>query len=158
MMNYLFQLDGVGPNASCCLLQPDTHQPSNEFTAGSVTQLTDLDASNARDVLNLGLVHSLHRRAHDSQPRHAALRRHSAHRRYGLSREWVRRAHHSGVVERAEHQLRRPVCIRSMRGYNDWPTSTCVRWARPAASSHRWQACFRSAPLQRRSMLLRAET
>ena len=120
VMNYLFQLDGVGPNAAVAF--------SNQ------TLTTLLRASLALGVSSADLD-----RRSTTISRHSQLRPGTTStapsptaspatlhcdgtpldRRYRISREWHRRSHLSAVVERPEHYLRWPVSYSPMRGYND---------------------------------------
>ena len=103
-MNYLFQLDGVGPAASVAF----SNQALNTLmpgSLGSVTQLTD--GTRPSDVLDFVLVY-IHGAQLWGERRHSALRRHAAHRRYGISHQCVDCTHPGGgcVVDWAEHHLR----------------------------------------------------
>ena len=105
VMNYLFQLDGLGPNGSRCLLQPDTRKP--EWTRLEC-DLAYRWLRQSRNDPDLGLVRSLHIGHNDGQRRHAALRRHSdRHRCTVLSGGWAHCAHYSCVGGWTEHYLRR---------------------------------------------------
>jgi sugar lactone lactonase YvrE len=106
VMNYLFQLDGVGPNAAVAFSNQQLDGEPLSGLPASVLSFSSLGFGwstyrqfrQSRDVLDLGLVHP-DRAQPDSQRRHGALRRHAAHRGYGLSRNWNHLAHRAGVVE-----------------------------------------------------------
>ncbi len=110
-MNYLFQLDGVGPNAavtysnqalygeaqgiSPTILGGDSGTTNSTtigtttFTTiplGSVVNLTD-QFGNPASLYNLGVVFNYGTQL-DSQRRHYALRRLPAEQRHGISCEW----------------------------------------------------------------------
>ena len=105
IMNYLFQLDGVGPSATIAF--------SNQKLAtllpgslGSVTQLTDGSGNPA--TFPTSAWYTPIAPSNGQSPASHALRRHSAHRRYRISHQCFDRAHPRSrcVVEWAEHHLR----------------------------------------------------
>ena len=119
-MNYLFQLDGVGPNAAVAFSN-QTLTTILDASLASVTQFTDLDSGSrrqSRDLLNLVLVH-IHAAQLDGQPGLSALRRHAAHRRYGLSREWRRRSRSRPRGRPARTSPSTECRTTQLRGYND---------------------------------------
>ncbi len=103
VMNYLFQLDGVGPNAAVAFTNQQLDgEPLSGPPHGFVIELVGFGRSTyrrirkSRDVPDFGLVHP-ERTQLDSHRRDGALRWHAAHRRHGLSRGWAHRAHRPGV-------------------------------------------------------------
>ena len=119
IMNYLFQLDGVGPNAAIALFEPDSlrdHVSRSEFDhpAPGYGRRPRWRCCN---FLNHDLVYP-DGSQHNRQRCDPSLRWHPADRRYGISCERACRADHSGV-ESGQNITFDGQSYTQLRGYNE---------------------------------------
>ncbi len=114
-MNYLFQLDGVGPNASVAF----SNQTLTTLLPGSLSSVTPASGDGmwasvgTAATFSTSSWHYTTNRTPSSgraSACHDALRWHPAHRRYGISHQCARSRHPSPAADAwttwAEHHLR----------------------------------------------------